>query len=210
MILSSLQLTTKNLAKIVILPSMKLVSPCSLLTNARGLHTTHNVMKKLRVGDQAIRPLPIGKNVILEGELSTDMITPEQSLFPDATTPFQLFDNVPYSELHILNIKSTRNNTIFTLTDAKGLVSMLHTAGIEGFKKSKKGTNIAGQQTAITFANRILESGVTNVRLRIQGIGPGRSGAIKGIELTDLNVVSITDDTRVSWNPPRPRKPRRI
>jgi len=28
--------------------------------------------------------------------------------------------------------------------------------------------------------------------------------------MTGLNIVSITDDTRVSWNPPRPRKQRRI
>lgn len=35
-------------------------------------------------------------------------------------------------------------------------------------------------------------------------------GAIKGLQLTELNIVSITDDTRVSWNPPRPRKQRRI
>lgn len=35
-------------------------------------------------------------------------------------------------------------------------------------------------------------------------------GALKGLQLANLQVVSITDDTRVSWNPPRPRKQRRI
>jgi len=30
---------------------------------------------------------------------------------------------------------------------------MTHTAGIEGFKNAKKGTNIAGQQAAITLAS---------------------------------------------------------
>lgn len=38
-------------------------------------------------------------------------------------------------------------------TDANGKAIMLHTAGIEGFKNAKKGTNIAGQQAAITLAN---------------------------------------------------------
>lgn len=32
-----------------------------------------------------------------------------------------------------------------------GLGMMLHSAGLEGFKNTKKGTNIAAQQAAITF-----------------------------------------------------------
>lgn len=32
-----------------------------------------------------------------------------------------------------------------------GMGKMLHSAGIEGFKNTKKGTNIAAQQAAITF-----------------------------------------------------------
>ena len=28
---------------------------------------------------------------------------------------------------------------------------MLHSAGVEGFKNTRKGTNIAAQQTAVTF-----------------------------------------------------------
>ncbi|CAK9831282.1 30S ribosomal protein S11, chloroplastic [Anthophora retusa] len=90
------------------------------------------------------------------------------------------------------------------------MIIMINSAGIEGFKNTRKGTNIAAQQTAITFCNRIIEKGFKTVRVRIQGIGPGRMGVIKGFELSGLNVVSITDDTRVSWNPPRPRKRRRI
>lgn len=34
--------------------------------------------------------------------------------------------------------------------------------------------------------------------------------ALKGIHMSGLNVVSVTDTTRVSWNPPRPRKARRL
>ncbi|KAK1136042.1 hypothetical protein K0M31_000611 [Melipona bicolor] len=87
---------------------------------------------------------------------------------------------------------------------------MLRSAGVEGFRNTRKGTNIAAQQTAVTFGKRMLENGFRTVRLRIQGIGPGRMGAIKGFQLAGVNVVSITDDTRVSYNPPRPRKQRRI
>ncbi|CAK9800260.1 30S ribosomal protein S11, chloroplastic [Anthophora plagiata] len=90
------------------------------------------------------------------------------------------------------------------------MLIMIHSAGIEGFKNTRKGTNIAAQQTAITFSKSILETHIPAFRLRVQGIGPGRMGAIKGFQLSGLNIVSITDDTRVSWNPPRPRKQRRI
>lgn len=74
-------------------------------------------------------------------------------LFPDEDTPNRLFDGRPFKELHIINIKSTPNNTIMSFTEANGKVLLLHSAGIEGFKNAKKGTNIAGQQAAITFGN---------------------------------------------------------
>lgn len=76
-----------------------------------------------------------------------------EHLFPDADTPSRLFNGVPYKELHIVNIKSTPNNTIMSLTNFNGDVLSLHTAGIEGFKNAKKGTNLAAQQAAITFGN---------------------------------------------------------
>lgn len=41
-------------------------------------------------------------------------------IHPDAFTPDMLFDNVPFKQLHIINIKSTPNNTIMTTTDAMG------------------------------------------------------------------------------------------
>jgi len=68
-------------------------------------------------------------------------------------TPNRLFNGVPYKQLHIVNIKSTPNNTIMTITNADGKVLSLHSAGIEGFKNAKKGTNIAAQQAAITLGN---------------------------------------------------------
>lgn len=48
------------------------------------------------------------------------------------------------------------------------------------------------------------------VRVVVRGLGPGRASSIKGLEMGGLTVVSITDATRVSDNPPRPRKARRV
>ncbi|XP_020285276.1 uncharacterized protein LOC109855437 isoform X3 [Pseudomyrmex gracilis] len=158
----------------------------------------------------------VGKNskfsMELEGEYTVDTSTNQQELqFPDADTPNRLFNGIPYKELHIVNIKSTPNNTIMNFTDHEGTVLSLHSSGIEGFKNARKGTNIAAQQAAITFGHRILEYGINTVRIRVQGIGPGRMSSVKGLQMTGLNIVSVTDDTRVSFTlKQRPRKQRRV
>lgn len=63
-----------------------------------------------------------------------------------------LFDGTPYKLLPVCNIRVSHNNTIFTLTDAAGAVKIIKSCGIEGFKNTKKGTNIAAQTTAISLA----------------------------------------------------------
>ncbi|XP_011494467.1 PREDICTED: 28S ribosomal protein S11, mitochondrial, partial [Ceratosolen solmsi marchali] len=91
-----------------------------------------------------------------------------------------------------------------------GKVLILKSCGTEGFKNAKKGTNIAAQTTAIEISQEALRLGIETAKLRVQGIGPGRLAAIKGLQLGGTKIISITDNTHVSWNPPRPRKRRRI
>lgn len=55
-----------------------------------------------------------------------------------------------------------------------------------------------------------LAKGIHTVRVVIRGLGPGRASSIQGLQMSGLNIVSITDATRVSDNPPRARKARRI
>lgn len=40
-----------------------------------------------------------------------------------------------------------------SFTNSNGKIISLHSAGVEGFKNAKKGTNIAAQQAAVTFGN---------------------------------------------------------
>nr|ADV40235.1 putative mitochondrial ribosomal protein, S11 [Latrodectus hesperus] len=82
--------------------------------------------------------------------------------------------------------------------------------GVEGFKNTKKGTNIAAQATAITFSSRCLKKGYDQVRVVIKGLGPGRMASIKGLEMGGLNIVSITDSTPYVLGGPRARKQRRV
>ncbi|XP_076653330.1 mitochondrial ribosomal protein S11 [Halictus rubicundus] len=180
------------------------------LTNTRCMHLTSVDLKEIRLVNMKVRVKDTSKLDSLEGERSVSIDFSGNTMFPDATTPEKVYDGLLYKHLPIINVKATPNNTIMTITDHTGLVLGTHSAGIEGFKNARKGTNIAGQQAANTFGLRIMEKGIKTIRLRIQGIGAGRAAAIKGLQLAGVEIVSITDDTRVSWCPPRPRKQRRI
>uniref|UniRef100_A0A1B6G247 28S ribosomal protein S11, mitochondrial n=1 Tax=Cuerna arida TaxID=1464854 RepID=A0A1B6G247_9HEMI len=139
------------------------------------------------------------------------LIQSRRDMFPTEETPDTLFRGIPFKEVPIVNIRVSRNNTIFSLSDGKtGEVKVYRSCGIEGFKNTRKGTNIAAQATAISFTSMILNRGFKTVRVRVQGLGPGRMSSIKGLQMGGLDIISVTDSTRVSENPPRPRKRRRL
>uniref|UniRef100_A0A8D8SM01 28S ribosomal protein S11, mitochondrial n=1 Tax=Cacopsylla melanoneura TaxID=428564 RepID=A0A8D8SM01_9HEMI len=147
-----------------------------------------------------------------DGEKTTgiDRAHRRKDIFPDENTPDLIFDGLKFKDLPVLNIRVSKNNTILSLSDAKGAVKLLRSCGMEGFKNARKGTNIAAQAAAITIGKKSVDLGVTSVRINVQGLGPGRLASIKGLEMTGLNIVSITDSTRCSEVPPRPRKQRKI
>lgn len=76
----------------------------------------------------------------------------KQNLFPTLDSDNLMFNGMLYKDLPICNIRVSHNNTIFTLTDAAGTVKVIRSCGMEGFKNTKKGTNIAAQTTAISIA----------------------------------------------------------
>lgn len=96
------------------------------------------------------------------------------NVFPDETTPTTLFFGIPYSEIPIVHIKTSPNNTTLIITNAKGTPQINRSCGMEGFKNTRKGTNIAAQATAITLSGKILERGIKVVRVAVRGLGPGR------------------------------------
>jgi len=146
-----------------------------------------------------------------EAGVDIDLITRNKSdMFPDEDTPNRLFDGVRFSDLPICHIKSTKNNTLIRVNTAKGEQLAWKTCGMEGFKNARKGTNIAAQATAISVTQQLKEKGIKNLRVKIQGIGPGRVSSVKGLQMGGITVISLTDCTRISWHPPRPRKARRL
>ena len=115
--------------------------------------------------------------------------------------------NVPSGHAHI---QSTFNNTIVTITDPSGNVVSWGSAGLVGFKGSRKSTPYAAAQTAELAARRAMEHGMRKVDVFVKGPGSGRETAIRSLQATGLEVGSIQDVTPVPHNGCRPPKRRRV
>ncbi len=79
--------------------------------------------------------------------------------------------NVPVGHAHI---QSTFNNTIVTITDTSGNVVSWGSAGLVGFKGSRKSTPYAAAQTADGAARRAMEHGMRQIEVYVKGPGAGR------------------------------------
>lgn len=110
----------------------------------------------------------------------------------------------------IANIVVSYNNTIITLADSKGGVIASASAGGLGFKGAKKSTPYAASLVAKTAFEKSRKFNLTNIRIIVKGVGPGRESAIRGLAATGLNVTSIMDRTPIAHNGVRSPKPRRI
>ena len=107
-------------------------------------------------------------------------------------------------------IQATFNNTIITLTDARGGVVSWSSAGRQGFKGSKKSNPFAAQQAASTAAREAMELGLRKVDVSVKGPGSGREAAIRSLSAAGLEVTSIKDVTPLPHNGCRPPKRRRV
>ncbi len=107
-------------------------------------------------------------------------------------------------------VNSTYNNTLVSVTDLVGNVLIWSSAGKIGFKGSKKSTPYAGQKTMEDALTRMKERGMTEVDVLIKGIGSGRESAVRALQGSGLNVISIKDQTPIPHGGVRPKKPRRV
>ena len=116
--------------------------------------------------------------------------------------------NIP---LGIVNINSTFNNTIVTITDPNGDTLSWASAGSAGFKGTRKRTAYAGQIAAEKAVSNLTNFGLKKVRILVKGQGTGRETAIRFIQgVIGLEVLSIRDVTTVPHNGCRPPKRRRV
>ena len=115
--------------------------------------------------------------------------------------------NVPIGRGYI---HSSFNNTLITLTDTKGNVLSWASAGTVEFKGSRKGTAFAAQRAAEQAAKKGIESGLRKVDVFIKGPGAGREAAIRALQSSGLEVLSIREVTPIPHNGCRPSKRRRV
>ncbi|HEX2193449.1 MAG TPA: 30S ribosomal protein S11 [Candidatus Limnocylindria bacterium] len=115
--------------------------------------------------------------------------------------------NVPVGHAHV---QSTFNNTIVTITDTSGNVISWGSAGLVGFKGSRKSTPYAAAQTADGAARRAMEHGMRQIEVFVKGPGAGREQAIRSLQAAGLEVSAITDVTPIPHNGCRPPKRRRV
>jgi len=110
----------------------------------------------------------------------------------------------------VVHIQSTFNNTIVTITDSVGNVVSWSSAGIQGFKGSRKSTPFAAQMAAQDAAKKAMEHGMRSVEVYVKGPGPGRESALRALQSTGFNVLTIKDVTPIPHNGCRPSKRRRV
>ena len=108
------------------------------------------------------------------------------------------------------HIHATFNNTIVTITDGQGNTVSWGSAGMAGFKGSRKSTPYAARMAAQTAAKAAMDMGMMEIDIFVKGPGPGRESAIRTLQSAGLRVTSITDVTPVPHNGCRPPKKRRV
>jgi small subunit ribosomal protein S11 len=123
------------------------------------------------------------------------------------STKAKVKKNVPVG---VACIQATFNNTQVTFTDLNGNVIAWATAGVVGFKGSRKSTPFAARQTAEEAARRAMEHGMRTVEVLVKGPGAGRESAIRAIQAAGMTINVIKDITPIPHNGCRPPKRRRV
>ncbi|MEK7506975.1 MAG: 30S ribosomal protein S11 [Patescibacteria group bacterium] len=109
-----------------------------------------------------------------------------------------------------VNIFSTYNNTIVSISDSNGQIFAWSSAGTLGFKGARKSTPYAATLVGKDATEKAKKFGLQEAKISVKGIGPGREGAIRGVVSTGINISTIIDNTPIPHNGVKPPKPRRV
>lgn len=108
------------------------------------------------------------------------------------------------------HVNSSFNNTHVTITDAQGNTISWSSAGMMGFKGSRKSTPFAAQVAAEDAGRKAQEHGMKELRVFVKGPGSGRESALRALQAIGFTISAIKDVTPVPHNGVRPRKRRRV
>jgi small subunit ribosomal protein S11 len=110
----------------------------------------------------------------------------------------------------IVHINSTFNNTLITITDVNGNAIAWASAGVRGFKGSRKSTPFAAQLAAEDAAKKAQEHGMRSIAVYVKGPGSGRESALRALQAAGFKISLIRDITPIPHNGCRPPKRRRV
>jgi small subunit ribosomal protein S11 len=110
----------------------------------------------------------------------------------------------------IVHINISYNNTLIAVSDLQGNVLTFSSAGLLGFKGTKKSTPYAANLVAKDALEKAKRFGLVNGKIVVKGVGPARESAVRGVAGTGLNITSIMDATPVPHNGVKSPKARRI
>ena len=109
-----------------------------------------------------------------------------------------------------VHIKASFNNIIIAMTNSSGQVISWASAGKMGFRGSKKNTPYAAQVAASDCAKVAHDLGMIKADVFVKGPGSGRESAIRTIQNSGIQVLTIKDVTPLPHNGCRPAKRRRV
>jgi small subunit ribosomal protein S11 len=110
----------------------------------------------------------------------------------------------------VAHVAATFNNTIITISDTAGNAISWSSAGMMGFKGSRKSTPYAAQVAAEDAGKKAVEHGMRTLEVEVSGPGSGRESALRALQAAGFNILSIRDVTPIPHNGCRPRKRRRV
>ena len=110
----------------------------------------------------------------------------------------------------VAHVNASFNNTIVTITDVSGNVLSWSSAGVKGFKGSRKSTPFAAQLAAEDAAHKAMEHGMKSLAVFVKGPGSGRESALRALAATGFKITLIRDLTPIPHNGCRPPKRRRV
>ena len=110
----------------------------------------------------------------------------------------------------VAHVAATFNNTIITITDTAGNAVSWSSAGMMGFKGSRKSTPYAAQVAGEDVAKKAQEHGMRTLEVEVAGPGSGRESALRALQSAGFTITSIRDVTPIPHNGCRPRKRRRV
>jgi small subunit ribosomal protein S11 len=109
-----------------------------------------------------------------------------------------------------VHVNSSFNNTIITITDAQGNAVSWSSAGMMGFRGSRKSTPYAAQMAAEDAGKKAQEHGMKELDVLVRGPGSGRESALRALSSIGFTIKSIKDITPIPHNGCRPPKRRRV